>query len=115
LVKMKKELKNKKVLKVKVEKILKELKEENKKSINTTDSECTRISDLQGSHAGYSLQNVVDEKNGLIVNSDVVSENNDLNQFREQITKANETLEKKCDVACVDSYLCQYRGITENR
>ena len=103
LVKMRKELKNKKVLKVKVEEILRELKEKNKKSINTTDSECTRISGLQGSHAGYSLQNVVDEKYGLIVNSDVVSENNDLNQFREQITKANETLEKKCDVACADS------------
>lgn len=103
LVKMKKELKNKKVLKVKVENILKELKEENRKSINTTDSECTRISSLQGSHAGYSLQNVVDEKNGLIVNSDVVSENNDLNQFGEQINQANEVLEKKCDTACADS------------
>lgn len=108
LVKMKKELKNKKVLKAKVKNILKELKEENKKSINTTDSESTRINSIQGSHAGYSLQNVVDEKHGLIVNSDVVSENNDLNQFAEQINKANEVLEKKCDTACADSYLCQY-------
>ena len=46
LVKMKKELTDKKVLKAKVEKILKELKEKNKKSINTTDSECTRINSL---------------------------------------------------------------------
>jgi len=103
LVKIKKELKNKKVLKVKVQKILKELKEENKKSINTTDSECTRINSLQGSHQGYNLQGVFDEKHGLIVNSDVVSENNDLNQFAEQIKGANETLEKKCDTACADS------------
>jgi len=103
LVKMRKELKDKKVLKAKVEKILKELKEENKKSINTTDSECTRINSLKGSHAGYNLQGVVDEKHGLIVNSDVVSENNDLNQFAEQIKKANEILEKKCDTACADS------------
>ncbi|GAI89715.1 unnamed protein product, partial [marine sediment metagenome] len=84
LVKMEKELTDKKVLKAKVEKILQELQEENKKSINTTDSECTRISSLQGSHAGYSLQGTFDEKHGLIVNSDVVSENNDLNQFAEQ-------------------------------
>ncbi len=103
LVKMEKELTDKKVLKAKVEKILQELQEENKKSINTTDSECTRISSLQGSHAGYSLQGTFDEKHGLIVNSDVVSENNDLNQFAEQITKANEILEKKCDTACADS------------
>jgi len=102
-VKMKKEFKNKKALKAKVEKILKELKEENKKSINTTDSESTRINSLQGSHAGYNLQGVVDEKYGLIVNEDVVSENNDLNQFAEQINQANEVLEKKCDTACADS------------
>jgi len=108
LVKMRKELTDKKVLKVKVEKILKELQEENKKSINTTDSESTRINSIQGSHRGYNLQGAFDEKHGLIVNSDVVSENNDLNQFAQQIKKANETLEKKCDVACADSYLCQY-------
>jgi len=108
LVKMRKELKNKKVLKAKVEEILKELKEENKKSINTTDSESTRINSIQGSHQGYNLQGVFDEKYGLIVNSDVVSENNDLNQFAEQINQANEILEKKCDTACADSYLCQY-------
>ena len=103
MVKMKKELQNKEVLKTKVQKILKELKEEKKKSINTTDPECTRINSTQGSHAGYSAQTVVDEKHGLIVNSDVVSENNDLNQFANQINQANETLEKKCDVACADS------------
>lgn len=103
LVKMRKELKDKKVLKAKVRKILKELKEENKKSINTTDPECTRINSLQGSHAGYNLQAASDEKHGLIVNSDVVSENNDLNQFAGQIKGANEILEKKCDVACADS------------
>jgi len=102
-VKMRKEFTDKKVLKAKVEKILQELKEKNKKSINTIDSESTRINSLQGSHAGYNLQGVVDEKYGLIVNEDVVSENNDLNQFAEQINQANEVLEKKCDTACADS------------
>jgi len=68
LVKMEKELRDKKVLKDKVKNILKKLKEENKKSINTTDSESTRISSIQGSHQGYSLQGAFDERNGLIVN-----------------------------------------------
>jgi len=67
LVRVRKELKNKKVLKAKVKEILKELKEENKKSINTTDAESTRINSLQGSHQGYNLQGVFDEKYGLIV------------------------------------------------
>ncbi|MQY61843.1 IS1182 family transposase [archaeon] len=103
LVKMRKELKDKKVLKAKVENISKDLNQTKKKSINTTDSECTRISGLQGSHAGYSLHSAVDERNGLLVNSDVVGETNDLNQFAEQVNQANEILQKKCDTACADS------------
>jgi len=103
LIKMNKELKDKKVLKAKVETILKDLKQTKKKSINTTDSECTRISGIQGSHAGYSLHGTVDEKNGLLVNSDVAGETNDLNQFAEQVNQANETLQKKCDTVCADS------------
>jgi len=103
LIKMNRELKGKKVLKAKVQTILEELKETKKKSINTTDPECTRISGIQGSHAGYSLHAAVDEKNGLLVNSDVAGEANDLYQFAEQVNQANETLEKKCDTACADS------------
>ena len=103
LVKMKKELENEKTLKSKVGNIVKELEKRDKKSINTIDPECTRINSVQGSHAGYNAQAVVDEKHGLIVNTDVVSENNDVNQFANQIDQANETLEKKCDIACADS------------
>ena len=103
LVKMKKELKDERLLKAKVKNILKELKGTKKKSINTTDRECTRIRGLQGSHRGYSLHGTVDEKNGLLVNSDVRGETNDLNQFAKQVNQANEVLEKKCEVACADS------------
>ncbi|MDP2911605.1 MAG: transposase, partial [Candidatus Omnitrophota bacterium] len=67
------------------------------------DKECTRINSLQGSNAGYNSQIVTDEKHGLIVNTDVVSENNDVNQFANQIKQANETLGKKCNTACADS------------
>lgn len=103
LVEMREELKGKKELKEKVEKILEELEEKEEKSINTTDQECTRIKSVQGSHAGYNVQAVVDEKHGLIVTSDVVSKNNDLSQFADQINQANETVEEKCEVACADS------------
>jgi hypothetical protein len=103
LVEMREEIKDKEVLKSKIEAILKELEEEGKKTINTTDPECGRMNSVQGIHAGYNTQTVVDEKHGLIVSSDVVNENNDLNQFSEQINQANETLEKDCKIACADS------------
>ncbi len=103
LVSMNKELKDKKKLKQKVESILGGFEQSPEKSVNTVDRDCTRINSLQGSHAGYNGQIVTDEKNGLIVSSDVVNENNDLNQFAVQIEKANETLEKKCDTASADS------------
>ena len=102
---MDKELKDQKILKSKVKGILKELEEEKQKSLNTTDPACTRINSLQGSHAGYNLQSTVtvDEKEGLILSADVVSENNDLNQFASQINKANQILGKKYKAAAADS------------
>ncbi len=103
LVAMKEELQDRKALKSKVAKILEGLEEGNKTSTNTTDSECTRVKSIHGSHAGYNVQSVVDEKHGLIVNTDVVSENNDLKQLVKQINQANDTLEKKCSVACADT------------
>ena len=103
LVTMDEKLKDQKTLKSKVKGILKELEEEKQKSLNTIDPECTRINSLQGSHAGFNVQSTVDEKEGLILSIDVVSENNDLNQFASQINQANEILGKKCKAAVADS------------
>jgi len=103
LVKMKESLREKETLKAEVMNILKELKQQDEKSINTVDPECTRINSVQGSHAGYNAQIVVDEKHGLIIQSDVVSKNNDVEQFASQINQANDTLGKKCKVASADS------------
>ena len=103
VVTMKEELQDKKVLRFKVEKILKKLDEEGQKSVNTTDEECTKVKGIQGTHAGYNVQSVVDERHGLIVSTDVVSESNDRNQFAEQIDQANDILGKKCSIACADA------------
>ncbi len=103
LIKMKEELKDENVLKSKIEKILEEIKAKGDKPHNTVDPECTRVNSVHGTNAGYNAQIVVDDKNGLIVNSDVVSENNDLNQFTNQIEQVNETLGKKCKTASADS------------
>jgi len=103
LVKMREHLNDKKMLKSKIEEILRDIKDADRKSVNTTDPECRHMKDRNGIHAGYNAQLVTDGKHGLIVQSDVTSENNDLNQFAEQITRANETLGKPCEAACGDT------------
>jgi hypothetical protein len=44
----------------------------------------------QGTHAGYTVQAVVDDKHGLIVQSDVVGDVNDRHQLAEQTKQAND-------------------------
>jgi transposase len=103
LVKLAEEYQNQEVLRTKVREIVAELEASGAKSLNRTDKECTRIHGLEGTQAGYLTELVVDEKEGLIVSSDVVAENNDRNQFAGQVEKAHDVLGKKCGVACADS------------
>ena len=103
LSKLNEELQNQKALKEKVQSILQEMEQRDVDKINSTDPDAINFKGRQGSHAGYNPQVVTDEKNGLIVNADVVAESNDKNQFTAQISKANQTLGKQCEVACSDS------------
>ena len=113
LVKMEKALADQEALKAKVKGILEELRREGKLSLNATDPECTRIHGQQGSHAGYNSQIVVDEKAGLIVESDVVNANHDLGQFSAQIKQANETVGGKCETACGDAGFADYEDLQQ--
>ena len=103
MVKMQEELANKQTLKEKVTDILDQIKKSEKKVLNSVDADCVKTKGRQGSHAGYNGQIVVDEKYGLIVNTDVVAENNDDHQFSLQIKQANEVMGKKCQTACADA------------
>jgi len=103
LVKLNSELTDKEALKSKIQDIMKELKLKELKSINSTDTDCVKVKGRQGIHSGYNGQIVVDEKHGLIVSSDVVTNNNDRQQFAEQIEQAHETLGQKCKNACADA------------
>jgi len=103
LVKMKEEIKDKEALKSKVKEILKEIETEDIKSLNSTDQDCVKVKSRQGTHAGYNGQIVVDEKHGLIVNSDVVGESTDIYQFANQIDQANQILKEPCKNACGDA------------
>jgi transposase len=103
LVKLSDELRSVEKLKSDIVDIVRELDESKKKSLNTTDKDCTRINSVRGSNAGYSVQSVVDEKHGLIVNVDATSENNDIDQLSNQLEQAHDVLGKSCSTACADS------------
>jgi transposase len=90
-------------LRKKIEEALTGFKDSGRERINITDPDCALMHSVQGSHASYNVQSVVDEKHGLIVHAEAVSETSDVNQFAEQIQRANETLNKPCEVACADA------------
>jgi hypothetical protein len=97
------ELKDKLALKEKVQAIVEKIKEEERTQLNAVDEDCVKVRGRQGTHAGYNAQIAVDEKHGLIVNSDVVNESNDTKQFSGQVSQANEVLGRKCKTACADA------------
>ncbi len=103
LVKLKEKLKDKETLKSTIQRYMKELKDQELKSLNSTDSECVKMKSRQGTHSGYNGQIVVDEKHGLIVNSDVVNDNNDRGQFANQIKQAHDVMGYICQNACADA------------
>lgn len=78
-------------------------KDGKQRRINRVDPQSTVMQSPQGTHPGYNMQSVVDDKNGLIVSVDAVSDANDKNQFARQIKTAEETLDKKCQIACADA------------
>ncbi len=112
--KLKEELHSQEALREKVKSVLQEMKKKGIDKINNTDKDSINFKSRQGSHAGYNVQVVTDEKNGLIVNTDVVAESNDKNQFSSQINLATQTLKKQCKVACSDSGYHNVKNLSES-
>jgi len=100
---MEKELAKADRLKSKIQKALEVFKESGREQINLTDPDCALMHSVQGSHADYNVQSVVDDKYGLIVHADAVNETSDVNQFARQIEQANEVLEEPCKVGSADA------------
>ena len=96
-------LKGKQKLKEKVQGLLQQMEIEKRRQINGTDSDSINFTSRQGSHSGYSAQITVDEKHGIIVNADIVSEANDAHQFSRQVRQAEATLGKDCQTAVADA------------
>src|SRR4030042_552079 len=110
LVKMEEELIDQKKLRERIKGILAEFetkgelnKDKVKRTINQTDPESALMRSIHGSHASYNAQTVVDDKNGLIIHADAVSETKDINQLSDQVQQAKEVMEKSCEVVCADA------------
>ena len=100
---MNKELAKSQKLKSEIKKALEVLEVTGKKQVNQTDPDCAMMHSVQGSHASYNVQNVVDDKHGLIVHAEAVNDTSDVNQFARQIEQANELFDKPCEAACADA------------
>lgn len=103
LVRVPGDLDDAKALRDKVKGIVQELQGSSKPMFNTTDPDCRHVQGRQGAHAGYNVQSVVDDKHGLIVQSDVVGNVNDRHQLENQTNQANAVLGKPCQTICADA------------
>jgi transposase len=100
---MDKELAKTQDLKGKIKEVLDTFQANDRKLLNRTDPDCAIMRSVQGSHASYNVQSVVDDSHGLIVHVEAVSDTSDVNQFACQIEQANDLFEKPCDAACADA------------
>ncbi len=105
------ELRRAESLRRRVEEALKRLAGTGRRTVNLTDPDCALMHGVQGSHASYNLQEVVDGEHGLIVHTEAVSEATDVNQFSRQIEQAQEVLGKGCQVACGDAGYADTKGL----
>jgi len=110
LVKMKEDLIDQRKLRERIKGILAEFetkgelnKDKVERTINQTDSDSALMRSIHGSHASYNAQTAVDDKNGLIIHADAVSETKDINQLSEQVKQAEEVMERNCAVVCADA------------
>jgi transposase len=103
LVRVPGDLDDAKALREKVKGIVQELQGGSKPMYNTTDPDCRHVQGRQGTHAGYNVQAVVDDKHGLIVQSDAVGDVNDRHQLENQTSQANAVLGKPCQTVCADA------------
>lgn len=103
LVKLEEDLLSQKEVQERIKEIASTIEMTGQTSVNTTDTGSVKAKGRQGVHASYNAQIVVDEKHGLIVDTEVVSQNNDKNQLSDQVDQTIEVLEKKPESVTCDS------------
>jgi len=100
---MRKDLAQTNTLKDRVQEALRGFEGGSRRHVNLTDPDCALMKSVQGSHAAYNVQLVVDDQQGLLLQADAVEETSDVNQFARQIEAANALLGSPCETACADA------------
>src|SRR5690606_39248065 len=100
---MDKELAKSQTLRDRIKEALASFEEDDRRYTNQTDPDCRIIKSIQGKHAGYNVQSVVDDQHGLIVHAQAVADVNDRKQFSLQVDQANDVLGNPCKTVCADA------------
>lgn len=100
---MKEELLTQKKLRSEIHSALQEFQKLDKKHVSSTDKDSRMVKNATGYFMGYNGQVVTDDKNGLIVHSEIVDDAVDYKQLDKQITKANSNLNQQCKTAVADA------------
>lgn len=103
MVKLHKKIEDKERLVQAIQTSLQQLHGSSRKNINSTDPDSIKAKGRQGTHASYNVQISVDDKHGLIVQSEAVQQSNDLNQLHAQLMQAGDNLGKTPTVVCADA------------
>jgi transposase len=103
LIQLKKQIYKKEQMVDKIKGVLTSLSAEKKDNINSTDADCIKAKNRQGTHAVYNVQNTVDGKHGLIIHTEAVSQSNDYNQLSRQVEASCAVLEKEPEHVCTDA------------
>lgn len=82
---------------------LTEIDREKRSSVNRIDPDSVVAKGRQGTHAVHNVQCVTDDKHGLIVQAEAVSESNDNNQLAPQLKQASENVGRLPDIVCTDA------------
>jgi len=103
LVKIKEQIHDKAKLINRMKDVMTDLEAQKKESINLTDADSVKGKSRQGTHASYNVQINVDDKHGLIVHGEAVSQSNDYNQLSVQVKNAVDTVGKTPNHVCADA------------
>ncbi len=103
LIKLKQDLASQEALQAKIQSIKQELESSEKSSYNTTDPDSFIAKGDRGTKAYHNAQMSVDEKHGLIITTQIVSQPFDNNQLHDQYQQAKEVLDKKPQTICADA------------
>lgn len=103
LIKLKQELADQETLKAQITEIAKELQASGKQKLNTTDPDSFVSKSDRGAKMYHNVQATVDEKHGLVVDTDVINQSVDANQLSIQAKQAQDILDKKPKDICADN------------